>query len=544
LFFPALPDRAAGAAERRASRLQAGLLALFLAALAVPFLGSRGLWEPDEGRYSAVALQMVRTGDWLHPALQHEEPHYTKPPLTYWAMAAGVRLLGESEWALRLPNALAFLATGLLIWGLGRRLVPGDPALPAVVWGTSLLPYAAAHILTTDTLLALWETLAVAGFVAAWCGGSAARRRGRVVMWAGFGLAFLTKGPPGLLPLGAILGFVLLAEGRRGARRLVSGAGLAVFAILAFGWYLAVVATRPDLLHYLLRDEVVDRIATAGHDRNPQWYGAFEVYIPALVLGSLPWTWVWVLDLVRAVRRALDRFSWRRPGVRQAPRETLRQALRRAVRQRPETAFLLLWLLLPLGVFALARSRLPLYMLPLMAPLALLVARSLGPRFDLRRRRVQGLLGAWGLLLIALAAAAAYLPHDRDSRAMAAALGTQMGEPFREVVFVDVRAWSGLALYTGVEVERVAADTDPRLPETYKPLETLCAELADPHETGVRAFVVPEHHGASFEGAAQRCGAVWRRHGGWRSFRFYAVETKAPGTGSEAELASARLPFR
>ena len=35
------------------------------------------------------------------------------------------------------------------------------------------------------------------------------------VMWAGFALAFLTKGPPGLLPLLAVVAFDLLTPGPR-----------------------------------------------------------------------------------------------------------------------------------------------------------------------------------------------------------------------------------------------------------------------------------------------------------------------------------------
>ena len=35
--------------------------------LALSFQGVRGLWGPDEGRYSNIALQMVESGDWVTP---------------------------------------------------------------------------------------------------------------------------------------------------------------------------------------------------------------------------------------------------------------------------------------------------------------------------------------------------------------------------------------------------------------------------------------------------------------------------------------------
>ena len=58
--------------------------------LAFAFLGSRGIWDPDEGRYTNAALNMLETGDWVHPMRNAYVGHWTKPPLTYWAIAASI----------------------------------------------------------------------------------------------------------------------------------------------------------------------------------------------------------------------------------------------------------------------------------------------------------------------------------------------------------------------------------------------------------------------------------------------------------------------
>ena len=34
-------------------------------ALGFAFQGSRGLWETDEGRYTQVAMEMLRSGDYI-----------------------------------------------------------------------------------------------------------------------------------------------------------------------------------------------------------------------------------------------------------------------------------------------------------------------------------------------------------------------------------------------------------------------------------------------------------------------------------------------
>ena len=105
------------------SRVPLWLVAL-LCLMAFAFQGTRGIWEPDEGRYSSAGINMHESGDWLIPTIDGEHPHLTKPPMTYWALAASFALLGHNEWAARLPSAIAYIGTGLFVFGLGRRLCP------------------------------------------------------------------------------------------------------------------------------------------------------------------------------------------------------------------------------------------------------------------------------------------------------------------------------------------------------------------------------------------------------------------------------------
>src|SRR5262245_44388637 len=56
--------------ERRGEwELSWPVLVGFVLLLSLGFLGTRGLWEPDEGRYAAVAWEMVASGDYLTPTL-------------------------------------------------------------------------------------------------------------------------------------------------------------------------------------------------------------------------------------------------------------------------------------------------------------------------------------------------------------------------------------------------------------------------------------------------------------------------------------------
>lgn len=407
------------------------LLALLLA---LSFQGSRGLWGPDEGRYSNIALEMVHSGDWLTPRRHPEHTHFAKPPLTYWAIAASVSVFGEHEAALRLPNALSLIASVILLILLGRRLVPATPWLPGLIFATSLVPFAAANLINTDYLLTAFETLAVYGFVRLWQAGDAREARtGRLWMWAGFGLAFMTKGPPGLLPLLPIIVFLRTLPAPRPA--LVDLPSLALFALVALPWYAAVIVANPGLLDYFVGYEVYGRVFTDVHDRNSHWYGAIQVYTPVLLLGMLPWSWV-LWPRIRGM--------WRQRG---ALREWWQA---RAIEDR----WLLLWFALPLVVFCLARSRLPLYLLPLMVPLALLVARRWQPALPGQMRRIALTAAISAAALLALKGGVPLLPHAKDTRELAAAMRQQWPDP-GEIVFIEESALYGLRFYLGVPVERV-----------------------------------------------------------------------------------------
>lgn len=409
-------------------------LTLFLLVMGFAFQSTRALWEPDEGRYTAVALQMLDSGDLLFPRLNDDQPHLTKPPLTYWAIAGSMALFGRTVWAVRAPYALGFALTGLLVYALALRFVPERPWLPVLLWGTSLLPLLAANVVNTDTLLTLFETLAVFGFVASLA--TDARAGGLLLMWSAFAFGFMTKGPPALLPLLPIVAWTWAREGRSAIGRLFPWYGLLVFAGLGTTWFAWLFARQPELTGYFFGYELIDRIFSSVHRRNPEWYGALKIYLPVLLLCVLPWLFMtrrWPRALVDSLRAS----AWRR-----------------RLAHDPEGAFLALWLLLPLLVFFFARSRLFLYVLPLAVPIVLLVGRELSRSFvgPLPHRWRHGLI-AWGLIALAIKGAVMHLPSKKDVQAQAQALALSGRlDGVDRIVYVGERPHYGLRFYTGLPV--------------------------------------------------------------------------------------------
>jgi hypothetical protein len=81
--------------------LRTGILCLLLLLVGVlyfSFLGSHGLLEPDEGRYSEIPREMLESGDWVTPRLNYVK-YFEKPVLHYWLTALSFKLFGENAFA-------------------------------------------------------------------------------------------------------------------------------------------------------------------------------------------------------------------------------------------------------------------------------------------------------------------------------------------------------------------------------------------------------------------------------------------------------------
>ena len=210
------------------------LVMVFLALLAAfSFQGSRGLYETTEGRYAECSREMMERGSYLEPTLGCR-PHFTKPPLTYWAIAGGMRLLGSNEWGVRLYNAVAFFLTVMAIAWIGTTLWGKTTGIAAgLIYASSPFPVFGAYAVTTDTLLTLWGISAVLCCIKASRGQSSLERKTWIVaMWVFFGLGFLTKGPPALILLLPILVWHFLRKEKK--FKLANPLGIFLFIVIGF----------------------------------------------------------------------------------------------------------------------------------------------------------------------------------------------------------------------------------------------------------------------------------------------------------------------
>ncbi len=493
------------------------LTILFALAVVLPFQGTRPLWSTDEGRYSAVALEMLDSGDWLIPHRNPDFPHYSKPPLTYWALAASMAVLGKNVWALRLPSALAFVLTLACVFAMSKRFIPERPWWPSLVCAGTFMIFIAANAISTDPLLCAFETLGMTGFVLSWRGESEGiARRGAWILGAGFGLAFLTKGPPGLITLIPALWFWW--RNRRNFRaNPFQWTTLAIGSLIALPWFVAVIARDPKLLNYFLGYETYGRIFTDQANRHPQWYGWIIAYGPVALIGVLPWSLVLVWDALRQRGRVHLRAD---------------DADDRSARE-----FLLLWMVLPLIVFVFSRSRLTLYVLPLLVPFGMWAAQRLR---DVQFTRTgQILLAGWLVLLFAFKALLPSLyaldleithraAFAKDASVLSTSIKAQVHDTIREVVFVGETALYGVRFYLGTPVLHVDYG-DSNSPDIDMSLTQALAQ----HRQD-RLWLVNMHTANQFINAVAHSGSQARQVFSYGYYRGFVTGAMATATAQES----------
>jgi 4-amino-4-deoxy-L-arabinose transferase-like glycosyltransferase len=326
-----------------------GILIALLAGTALALflhLGSYPLLDVDEGRNAAVAREMAETNDYAIPRL-NGLPYLDKPIVYFAAQAAFMEVLGPNEFAARLPAALFTLATAALVFWFARREWGSEHGyVAAIVFLTIPITIAFARIVIFDSALTFFITLATMAFYLAVearvaGGDQVTQRRWLLVAWAAIGFGILTKGPVALLL--PMLTVVPYAIRRRAFKALWSIGGIAMFALVIAPWLLAMQRELGDFLQYALITETMERVATDKLQRTgPPWY-----FLPYALGGALPWSLVLP-------------FAWKRA---------------RAEGEGPKVLLLLLlWFALPLIFFSISQSKRPQYIVPLMVPLALLVA--------------------------------------------------------------------------------------------------------------------------------------------------------------------------
>lgn len=355
--------------------------------LYVAFLGTRDLWYADEPDIAEPAREMLLRGDWVTPT-QNGKAWIDYPPLVYWLGMLASRVAGGmSEFALRLPSALGAILLALATWRFGAaRLAPGTGLVAALALLTFPQFAFQATNVHVDMVFAVAQGLGLLLYAAAepWTPGRA--WAARVLAFLLFGLAFLAKGPLGLLLPGFVLTcwHVSLRQWRRCA---LLGLLTLVSLAVVVPWYLAVAqANGAEWVKSEFLAQSFDRFGRGterGHARP--WH-----YYLVSIWGDLG---LWTVLLPVAI-------GWR---------------FRTRVWADPMRRLVFLWCAAMLLFFNAAATKRQVYLLPLYPAFALLIG-DLQPGRVLRALTRASAVGALGIVLVGIVGATLLRQFDDSAR--------------------------------------------------------------------------------------------------------------------------------
>ncbi|HXD38941.1 MAG TPA: glycosyltransferase family 39 protein [Ramlibacter sp.] len=306
----------------------------------------RPLAVPDEGRYAGVALEMLRSGNWLVPTLDGL-PYFHKPPLFYWITAASLWLFGPHEWAARAAPLAGAAVASFALYAFALRW-SGQPSARAslLVLVTQPLFFIGAQFANLDMLVAgcIAATVLALAHVALQAEQGQTSRGVLALAYVFAALGLLAKGLIGVaLPGLVILAWLLVLRRLRLITALLWLPGIPLFLAIAVPWFVSMQERFPEFADYFFIVQHFKRFAQAGfNNAQPFWF------MPAaLALTTLPW----ILWLPAAARPAYWNDS----------------------RLGPVRKLMWLWLVLVTIFFSIPQSKIIGYVLPTAVPLAFLI---------------------------------------------------------------------------------------------------------------------------------------------------------------------------
>ncbi len=340
-------------------------------------------FPPDEPKYVDAALRMIETNNYIVPFFNCHI-RFDKPILYYLEIVAFFKIffvehwiktghdpLGIIEYAARLPAIISgsfiVLFTYLTSLKLFRDKKKAENATIALL--SFFFYFYLTRAVYPDASLILFELMAIYFFIT----------NSYILAWIFVALAFLTKGPIGIVTPGftyfIYLWSVKKETGLKEFFSIKNLTGFVVFLIISAPWYVAMYKYYgAEFINKFLIYHNIERF-TGGAHQHPH---SFFYYIPIVAASLYFW------------------FSY------------LKQLYEKIDMKDKQNLFLALWFLWIVLFFSISRNKLVHYIAPAYIPLAILFGRYLD---ELKNIKLPQMLV--GILEIGISMAAAFYAYKQ-----------------------------------------------------------------------------------------------------------------------------------
>ena len=337
------------------TKIQLAVLSLVAITLAsvIAFSGISDL-PPDD--HEVLVLQTTQEmhdhGDWIMPYFDGK-PRLNKPPLSYWLTGIAAFLTNSMDIIQpihgRMVSIFAGFGIAILIFLLGIKLYSPLTGIIAVfLFITSQCFFGYAHDARPEMLYAFFCTLAITFFIYSLKSpyNSSRQRNYALLLWLSFALATLTKGPqlPVMFLVAMVLYLVLKKENRESILKTIHPlAGIFIYLLLVMPWWI--------IVNNKLGGDGLAGTQLAGTLFKINWLNLFNGYYfyhPMWLL--LPWVLFVPLLLVFVFKH---------------------------YRKNENSMLLVLLYIVPCILLSLGEQQRWYYMLPAIAPLYLLLGKSI-----------------------------------------------------------------------------------------------------------------------------------------------------------------------
>ena len=328
-------------------------LILLITGIAYFFLlGAHGLVDPDEGRYSSIAWEMIRSHNYISPRV-NGVLFLEKPILYYWLQVLAIKLFGLNAWALRFFPILSALCSIIFTYISARALFGRSSGLlSAFILASMPLFFGLGHFANMDMEVSNFITCSLLCFLLSVV---RAKRpfanRLMLLAYVFSALAVLTKGLVGLaFPILIIGLWVILFNQWKCLVKMRLLLGISLFLLIVLPWFVLVTIQNPGFLHYYFIDQQVVRfLSQTFNNGQPFWY-----YMVLIILGALPWSFF----LIQAFYYHL-------------------KASAGSSQIRLASGYLIFWTLTIFIFFSIPHSKLTGYIVPVFPPLSIILGTYL-----------------------------------------------------------------------------------------------------------------------------------------------------------------------